>query len=122
MDTQTGAMAGLAVLVRAAMERDGEVLWLARGRSMRPAIHHGQTVRIVSPTPRAIRTGAIAMATLPGGQLVVHRIVRCFAGGRLKLRGDACRRSDPTVHHHDVIGIAEPSRQWSLRSRLRLVL
>ncbi|MBO84078.1 MAG: peptidase S24 [Deltaproteobacteria bacterium] len=57
-----------------------------RGRSMSPALPDGTTVLAAHRTPVE---GSIVVAQLPeSGQVIVKRVVRIEADGRLFLRGD----------------------------------
>jgi hypothetical protein len=110
----------VAALLRDLLARRGEATWVARGASMRGAISDGQVVRLVPPGPGRPRPGDVVMAELPGGGLVVHRVV-AVDGERLRLRGDACRRPDPPVRLADVVGVVDPTpprAAWSVLWRL----
>ena len=108
----------VAGLLSAAIERDGEVRWLASGRSMAGSIRHGTTLCLVAPSRRPLHRGDVVAAVLPDGLLVLHR-VRAVRSGRLVLRGDACRKDDPPVDASSVIGVVEPRPSRRLRSLIR---
>lgn len=107
----------VAALVRDLLRRRGEARWVARGRSMRGSIPDGAEVRLVAPPPGGPRPGDVAMALLPGGRLVLHRVV-AVAAGTVRLRGDACRRPDPPVPVEAVVAVADPRPPRSLWSLL----
>lgn len=111
----------VVALVRDLLARDGEVRWVARGRSMRGSVPDGAAVRLVPPPPGGPAPGDVAMAVLPDGRLVLHRVV-AVGDGTVRLRGDACRRADPPVPVAAVVAVAAPRPRRSLRSLLwRLV-
>lgn len=115
-----GEAGEVAALLRDLIRRRGEAVWLAKGRSMRGAIDDGTPVRLVPPGPGRPRRGDVVMAVLPGGALVLHRVV-ARRGDRLRLRGDACRRCDPPVALADVVGVVDPTpapSRWSALWRL----
>lgn len=110
----------LAALVRDLLGRRGEARWVARGRSMRGSIPDGTEIRLVAPPPDGPRRGDVAMAVLPDGRLVLHRVVS-VADGTVRLRGDACRRCDPPVPVEAVVAVADPRPRrspWSLVWRM----
>jgi hypothetical protein len=80
---------------------------------MAGAIRDGQTIRLVPVA--AIAEGDVAMAALPDDRLVVHRVVG-VDGDAIRLRGDSCWRSDPTVSRDAVIALVRPTPKPALRS------
>lgn len=96
----------VAALVRDALAAGRVVTWRARGNSMRPAIRDGEAVRLVAPAH--LGRGDVAMAALPDGRLVLHRVVACD-GDVVALRGDALRQPDPLVRIGDVVAVADPA-------------
>lgn len=103
----------VADLVALMLDQCGEAEWVAKGRSMTPAIRHGQRVRLTPVTAEAFRPGQVVMAVLPGDHLVIHRIVR-VDGDDLVLRGDARRRCDRRITTGDVVALVTPTppRRW----------
>jgi hypothetical protein len=109
----------VATLVAATIERDGSAHWRARGASMRGSIRDGETVRLVPPM--SVERGSVAMAALPDGRLVVHRVLR-VRGDRVTLRGDTCRAADADVAVADIVAVVDPTPPRPLRSYLYRLL
>ena len=100
-------------LVRATLERDGECMFRARGRSMAGAIRDGELLRLLPPDE--VHRGDVVMAALPDDRLVIHRVQDVAKGG-VRLRGDSCWRADPGVAISSVIAVVDPSPRRKLRS------
>lgn len=58
------------------------------GSSMTPFFHHGDKV-FLNPVRNALKKGDVVLYTRPGGQYVLHRIVRVNGDGSLVMLGDA---------------------------------
>ncbi len=58
------------------------------GSSMAPFLHHGDAVYL-EPPGEALKKGDIVLYTRPGGQYVLHRIVRVNPDGSFLMLGDA---------------------------------
>ena len=87
---QVGAAAaamGLELLARGL-----PVTFVARGRSMWPALRDGDRVR-VTPLTRAPRAGDVVFARV-GDFVVLHRVLWVRRDGAVLLKGDARRRVD----------------------------
>jgi hypothetical protein len=111
----------VAELVASSIERDGYANWRARGHSMLGAIRDGDVVRLVAPTPLSLRRGAVAMAALADGRLVLHR-VRKVDQASVTLRGDSCRRGDGSVPVESIVAVASPTPRRTPRSLLYRLL
>ena len=99
----------LSELARDILTR-GESFWLTvRGRSMQPTIPSGSEVRVVPLRGRAPRVGDVALARLPSGAPVVHRVRRADSA-TVVLRGDSVVACDPPVASEWILGRVDAVR------------
>jgi len=91
-----------------------EVCLVARGGSMRPFIHSGDRLKIVSSTqPRQV--GEIVWAHRNGVD-VIHRVMSVNPNGQFELRGDAMPSSDGWFAHESYLGSVQTvERSGSVR-------
>ena len=111
---------GMADLVAGLLGRGVRARFVARGRSMSPAIRDGDVVT-VEAVAGALQIGDVVAVHEPrSNRLLVHRLVeRTPAGWRTK--GDALPRPDGVVPDENVLGCVVHVES-SLRSRCRGVL
>ena len=78
----------VADLLESTLEKGEEARFEVDGRSMLPLIRPGDTLCVRPPAGTEPRLGdVVAVRGMPGGGLLVHRVVRLH-GGKLLLRGD----------------------------------
>ena len=58
------------------------------GSSMVPFLHHGDKVYL-DPLPEVLKAGDVVLYQRPGGQYVLHRILRTHPDGSFIMLGDA---------------------------------
>lgn len=102
-----------------ALLREGKRVKLrARGESMRPFIHGGEDMLVVTPT-RELKEGDIALARMSGGEYVAHRIVE-INGDRVTIMGDGNLYGREVCGREDVVGnvssIIRDGREISMTS------
>jgi hypothetical protein len=89
------------------LERGHGFVFRAHGRSMRPFICDGDTVRVVLVTPKQLRVGDIVLFRTSGETLLAHRIVRRLrneSGVAWATRGDALFADDTPFQAHQLLG------------------
>ena len=69
-------------------EGRNQVAVTVAGGSMVPFLHHGDKVYL-DPLPEQLKAGDVVLYQRPGGQYVLHRIVRIHTDGSLTMLGDA---------------------------------
>jgi signal peptidase I len=95
-------VSGFSELAAALLREGHAIRFRATGRSMRPAIRHGDLLRVEPVDWRTLRPGDVVLFRL-GGRLLAHRVVRAD-GTKLVTRGDRSPREDPPVTADQVLG------------------
>lgn len=74
-----------------------------KGVSMQPLLYEGQSHAIVAPAPRDLAVGDLALARLPDGRYLLHRVIgkddACYY-----TRGDNCY-SQEAIPRDQVVGV-----------------
>jgi len=96
----------LVQLVRAVAAAGGSLWVRVRGESMRPSIPSGTPIRLGPVPARPLRPGEVVLATLPGGTVVVHRVLG-ERDGVVRLRGDGNVSPDAPTARASVHALVE---------------
>jgi hypothetical protein len=95
----------LSALLDSCRPPEIEVRFEADGLSMLPLIRPGDVVHVAALTELTPRLGdVVAVRGMPGGGLLVHRVVRC-RGGKALVRGDNTTIANGEFAREDVLGI-----------------
>jgi hypothetical protein len=95
---------GMSGLLQAVLARGAPFTFRAAGGSLFPFIRDGDLITVSGLQGRPAQLGeVVACAVLPGGKLVVHRVVGRRAQGCL-IRGDAALRADGWVDRERILG------------------
>jgi signal peptidase I len=95
----------LPALLESALETGAEARFEVDGRSMLPLIRPGDTVRMRRLAGAEPRLGdVVAIKGMPGGGLLVHRVVR-LRDGKLLLRGDNTLVDNGEFAAEQVLGV-----------------
>lgn len=101
----------LPALLESTIELGLEASFEVAGFSMLPLIRPGDTVHVGPPPNTGVRVGdVVAVRGMPGGRLLVHRVVG-RSGNEIVLRGDNAARTDGTFDEDDVIGVVDSVRR-----------
>lgn len=105
VDAQAAKRAEAAAdLVAEALGRGAPIEVVAQGRSMGPAISHGERVSLRALAAHELLTEGDVVAARFQGDLLIHRVVDRDASGRVLLRGDACPAPDGWVERRELLG------------------
>jgi len=95
----------LPALVEASLAAGAEARFEADGRSMLPFVRPGDVLRVRRLADEEPATGdVVAVRGMPGGGLLVHRVVRC-RDGRALIRGDNTTLANGEWAREDILGI-----------------
>ena len=95
----------LPALVESALQAGAEARFPVDGRSMLPFIRPGDVVRLRPLTGYEPKLGdVVAVRGMPGGGLLVHRIVR-IRGGMYLLRGDNTSMANGEHARSEILGV-----------------
>lgn len=102
------------------LSRGNLVLVRTKGVSMQPLLYEGQSHVIVAPAPDELAVGDLALARLPDGRYLLHRVI-----GKddtfYYTRGDNCC-SREVIPRQQVVGvaveIARRGRRISMKSKI----
>jgi hypothetical protein len=95
----------LSALLDSCRPPEIEVRFEADGLSMLPLIRPGDVVHVAALTELTPRLGdVVAVRGMPGGGLLVHRVVR-KSGGRFVIRGDNTTMANGEFAREDILAI-----------------
>jgi hypothetical protein len=95
----------LPALLESALEEGAEARFQVDGRSMLPFVRPGDTVYVrVAKGNGASLGDVVAVRSIPGGSLLVHRVIR-RRGRALLLRGDNTTMADGEYAETEVLGV-----------------
>ena len=90
-------------------EGNREISVPVAGSSMTPFLHHGDTVYL-NPVDAPPKRGDIVLYTRPGGQYILHRIVKVNPDGSYIMLGDAQTQRERIESREVIHGVAVSAR------------
>lgn len=90
-------------------EGNREISVPVAGSSMTPFLHHGDTVYL-NPVDAPPKRGDIVLYTRPGGQYILHRIVKVNPDGSYIMLGDAQTQRERIESSEAIHGIVVSAR------------
>lgn len=91
-----------------------------RGTSMQPLLYEGESHVLVAPAPENVAVGELALARLPDGRYLLHRVI-ARDDAFYYTRGDHCY-SQEAVPRDQVVGVAvelvRRGRRISMRGKI----
>jgi len=114
---------GLAILIRAAIDRGHSISFDAPGGSMRPFIRSGDKIFISRIEEKSIRSGNVLAFVRPhDGRVIAHRVVK-IENGRFLCKGDDVEtQNDGWIGFEDVLGQIERVEREGEPIRLGVVM
>lgn len=87
------------------LAEQGEVISSTSGISMYPMLRHRRDMIVVTRVTRPLKRHDVPLYRLPGGKLVLHRILRVTRDGRYIIRGDNLFHKERNVTDDMIIGV-----------------
>lgn len=87
-------MEELVPLLQLQLEQSGRAQLTVTGYSMLPMLHHCRDTVTLAPVEAPLQKGDVILYRRPGGQYILHRILRC-RGSSLQCCGDNQFKKEP---------------------------